>query len=116
MEAPSPPRVRRAPRFPLPLPLRYRSSSAGWCDAVALNVSRSGVLLRTAGAFPAEGDVDLVMTLPSCDAFPRARVRCLASVIRRGDNDLAALAIRRYRFLKPGDADEAVVGDGWDGE
>jgi hypothetical protein len=93
------------------LPLRYRSASTGWCDATTLNVSRSGILLRPAGALPAEGEVDVVLTLPPCDAFPRARVRCIAAVIRRADSDLAALAIRRYRFLKPGDTDEAAPGD-----
>lgn len=116
MEAPTPSRVPRAYRFPIPLPLRYRAGSSDWCEATTLNVSRSGVLLRPAAALPADGEVDLVMTLPPCDAFPRARVRCLASVIRREENDLAALAIRRYRFLKPGDADEAAPGDGGDVE
>lgn len=117
MEAPISPRVPRAPRFPIPLLLRYRCGPAAWCEATTLNVSRTGLLLRPARALPAEGDVDLVLTLPPCDAFPRARVRCRASVIRREEGDgLAALAIRRYCFLKPGDADEAGVDDWGDAE
>ncbi len=116
MEAPTPSRVPRAYRFPIPLLLRYRSGSSDWCEATTLDVSRSGVLLGPAEALAAGGEVDLVMTLPPCDAFPRARVRCVASVTRREGNGLAALAIRRYRFLKPGDADEEAVGDGGDVE
>ncbi len=78
---------------------------------MTLNVSRTGLLLRGAHALPAEGDVDLVLALPRCDAFPGARVRCTAAVIRMDEGGLAALEIRRYRFLKPGDADEDAVGE-----
>jgi hypothetical protein len=91
--------------------LRYRCGSADtWREAVTLNVSRTGLLLSPAHALPPGGAVDLVLTLPACDAFPRARVRCTALVVRQGEEDRAALAIRRYRFLKPGDADEVEVG------
>jgi len=111
-----PPRVPRAPRFPLPLLLRYRCAPATWCEATTLNVSRSGLLARLPGPLPPNGDIDLVLALPPCDAFPGARVRCAASVVRRRDGGLVALAIQRYRFLKPGDADEAEVGEWNDGE
>ncbi len=111
MEAPFLPRVPRAPRFPLPLLLRYRCAPATWCEATTLNVSRSGLLARLPGPVPPDGDVDLVLTLPPCDAFPGARVQCVASVVRRPEAGLIALAIRRYCFLRPGEADAGEVGE-----
>lgn len=117
MAAPVPLPVPRALRFPMSLSLRYRCAPAeGWRDAVTVNVSRTGLLLAPAPALRPGRPVDLVLTLPPCDAFPRARVRCTALVVRQGTGDGAALAIERYRLLKPAEADETDVMEGSDAE
>ncbi|HSK08755.1 MAG TPA: PilZ domain-containing protein [Vicinamibacterales bacterium] len=107
MEPPGPAPVPRAPRFPLAMPLRYRSRRTGaWHEATTLNVSRTGLLVRPACGLPPGSPVDLVMALPPCDAFPLARVRCLAAVARQPVEDVAALVIRRYHFLRAGEGDD----------
>jgi hypothetical protein len=94
------------------MPLRYRCEHTGtWHEATTVNVSRTGVLVRPACDLPPGRPLDVVMALPACDAFPLARVRCLAFVARQPGEDVAALVIRRYHFLRPGDGDDAGPGD-----
>jgi len=56
----------RAPRYPLRIPLRYRSSSDGhWRDGHTENISRSGVLFRTDQAMPLQTPIEIVLALPA---------------------------------------------------
>jgi len=55
----------RAPRYPIRMPLKYRSSgTAEWWEGQTENISRSGVLFRTDHPMPLQTPVDVLMSIP----------------------------------------------------
>ena len=100
----------RAPRYPLRIPLRYRSSSdPQWRDGQTENISRSGVLFRTEHHMPLQTPIEIVLALPAefVDEGTGATVICRGRVVRTeegppapdGDRRLAVAAtIAGYRL------------------
>jgi hypothetical protein len=85
--------------------LKYRAGiPPHWSDAITVNLSRTGVLLWPSSGVPPGDRVEMILTLPLCDAFPSARILCAALVVRT-DADGMAVEIERYRILKPGEDD-----------
>jgi len=99
----------RAQRFPIHLPIRYRvPESAEWFVACTDNVSRSGVVFRTARAFEPTTHLDLRLELPLTDndAGMRGEIACKGEVVRveksrpLGFSKTVAVAIRNYRLMR----------------
>jgi PilZ domain-containing protein len=58
--------IPRAPRYPVRIPLRYRTSGAAdWVEGRTENISRSGVLFRTDLTAPLHTAIEMLMTLPA---------------------------------------------------
>lgn len=94
----------RAPRFDLPVPVRYRfAGTAAWSEGRIENISRSGVLFRAERALPLDTAVELTFALP---VGPAARdLLCRGRVVRTvpgtglaGPAGIAA-TIATFRFL-----------------
>lgn len=72
----------RATRFPMILPLRYRSQGeTGWSYGMTIDISRTGVLFRAECALDAQAPVEIEVTLPG-DFEATARVVSRAIVTR----------------------------------
>jgi hypothetical protein len=75
----------RAPRFPLRIALRYRSSNdPHWRDGQTENISRSGVLFRTEHPMPPQTPIEIVLALPAeiAGTEAAATVICRGRVVR----------------------------------
>ncbi len=78
----------RAPRYPLRIPLRYRSShDEQWRDGQTENISRSGVLFRTDRAMPLQTPIEIVLALPPevAGEGAAATVICRGRIVRTED-------------------------------
>ncbi len=97
--------TRRAPRFPLQFPLRYRSEDdAEWREGHGSNISRSGLLFRAEQLIPLRTPIELSFVLPlQIPGKSVATVVCRGRVVRhaagqgRGEVVVAAV-IESYRF------------------
>ncbi len=90
---------RRATRFPLRMPLRYRATGQPqWREATVENISRSGVLFRSADLLPPQTLVELAFILPVGHASSGAAVDCQGHIVRTVESAapdaLPALAVR----------------------
>ena len=66
---------RRAFRFRIQTPLRYRESGqTAWCEGTVINVSRSGVLFHAASEVEPKITLELQILFPTED--PPANVLC----------------------------------------
>jgi hypothetical protein len=75
----------RAPRYPLRIPLRYRSSSdPQWREGHTENISRSGVLFRTDRSMPLQTPIEMLLALPVeiAGGGTAATVICRGRVVR----------------------------------
>jgi hypothetical protein len=94
--------VRRAPRFALDVPLRYRAvGERDWSSGQSANISRSGVLFRADRALPLETPVELAFKLPvKLLGELAARVVCSGEIVRaaEGPKQSATLAATIVRF------------------
>ncbi len=100
----------RARRFAIHIPVRYRlPRSPEWFEAYTENVSRSGVLFRTARTFEPTTALDLRLELPPVENGERVRgeVVCKGEVVRMDRPDDGdgipsgvAVAIHRYRMTQ----------------
>ena len=95
----------RAPRFALELPLRYRSvGERGWHKASVENISRSGVLFRTADHLDVDSRLEMRFLLVA--GVVRSAVHCRGRVVRialpdgRGSAPGVAATISRFRFVR----------------
>jgi len=100
----------RAQRFPIRVPIRYRTpSSRDWLLACTENISRSGVLFRTEkSVFEPTTTLQFRLELPPINnkvGF-RAEVVCKGEVVRTEPTDsvgtppAVAVAIHNYRLAK----------------
>jgi PilZ domain-containing protein len=99
----------RAPRFSLQLPVHYRPvGRSEWSDGTTENISRSGLLFRTAAIVEVDTPIEMRVVLPvgrSPELF--AEVVCTGRVVRTVGASGAdtrpgvAAAITEYR-LEPG--------------
>jgi PilZ domain-containing protein len=98
----------RAPRFPLTLPVRYRSLGASeWHVGQTQNISRSGVLVRAEDGVDVDTPVELRVELPVTFASgsDSAEIWCRGRVVRtvcqssEWEQPGYAIAIEEYDFL-----------------
>lgn len=100
-------RAQRAPRFPVHVPVRYRSvGGTGWSEGRMENISRSGVFFWTTHLLAVETPLELLFALPLGDMAPgivcRGRiVRTVSAAGREAAPGLAA-TISSYRFVRGG--------------
>ena len=75
---------RRAHRYPLALPVRYRRRERGtWSDGLTRNISDSGVLFAPAGPTLVAGTVlQFTIRLPAAAPRRGATIRCIGRVVR----------------------------------
>jgi hypothetical protein len=98
----------RAPRFVLPLVVRYRSDGeTGWHDGRIENISRSGMLIRTDEPPAVDTRLEMTFVLPVGKTPPA--VVCRGRIVRtvlptaHGLPGLAA-TISSFRFVRDADA------------
>jgi hypothetical protein len=82
--------IKRAQRFSLILPLRYRGSGLShWQNSKTINISRTGILFQTDKELPDNSILDI------CIEFPKyVTMECQGSVVR---NEKAACAVHMHR-------------------
>jgi len=99
---------RRAPRFELALPLRYRLHGADeWEEGSMRNISRSGLFFSAQRPYSVNTRIDLTFTLPKViHDEPPGAVRCQGqvarSVLSATEKDRPAIAVRilDYQFTR----------------
>jgi hypothetical protein len=93
-------RRERAERFDLRIPARVRPHGhATWRDADIVNVSRTGILLSLAPAFPPADSIDVEFTAAP-DLPNVADVRCVGNVVREA-RDRDGRMMLAASFLEP---------------
>jgi hypothetical protein len=103
--------AKRAQRFAIELPLRYREKGAAdWLEGITVNISASGVLFRSGAVVQPATALEIALVLPvAIPGEAPAEIVCQGTVIRRtsaGDGlDSAALAaaFQHYRIAKGSD-------------
>ena len=78
------PSPKRALRFPLKLPVRYRvAGRSDWCDGTTENISRSGVLFRASELLDVNTPIEVDVSFPAKTRPELVRhVVCQANVVR----------------------------------
>ena len=85
-----PRRPRRAQRYALHLPVRYRlAGESRWHTGLTENISESGVSIRSHGATVSETRVTVVIALPSNDLMPGGCLIGDGTVVRAADAPMA---------------------------
>ena len=101
--------VPRAPRFPIMVPLQFRTvGQQDWSEALTENISRSGVLFATEFMVEDPAPVELRFVLLSPGGTESPQVVCVAYIVRtdRGaDPCRVGARFRSYRF--PGEEADA---------
>jgi hypothetical protein len=97
--------VRRAPRFVMDVPLRYRAAGERqWSSGQAANISRSGMLFRAERALLRDTSVEFVFRLPlRILGELAADVVCSGAIVRMDGGPrqpLLAATITRFRFVR----------------
>jgi hypothetical protein len=78
----TPVEARRAPRFSIVAPVRFRAPGCAWLEGTTVSVSRVGLLIRTAHeAPPPTAIVELFMTLGIPGSRGCAKVACTGRVV-----------------------------------
>jgi hypothetical protein len=98
----------RAPRFTIEVPFYFRRRGEGsWRQGMTDNISRSGVLFRTAEDLESETPIEMHFALPlQVSGRPGALVACRGLVVRTVPADSPdalpgfAATISRYRFVR----------------
>jgi len=99
--------IRRAQRFVVQLPIRYRKIGGGnWFEGKTENISRSGILFRADRVLEPRTAIQMSFTLPvSIKDDGPGEVLCRGSVVRTvaagGTNrPCVAVSIQRYRLVR----------------
>jgi hypothetical protein len=103
----------RAPRYPIDLPIQYRLADAPeWHEGRTENISRTGVLIRTAAPLPPRTSIDLLLALPAEVGGRGVPVICRGRVVRTEPADAhgqrqptMAATLVAVRPVQPQDAD-----------
>lgn len=76
--------ARRARRFAVEIPIRYRETGrTAWQEGTTLNISTSGVLFRSAKALKTDTPLDIAFVLPVViPGETPGEIRCRGTVIR----------------------------------
>ncbi len=102
----APPFVRRAARFRLTLPLRYRrAGTSKWDVSTTINISHSGVLFAVTEALDTDERLDIVLTLfQQQDSLGLTQVEIAGRVARSAapgseSTEAIAAAFFSYEFV-----------------
>jgi hypothetical protein len=94
--------LRSAVRFPLHLPVLILAGGEQR-EAVTVNISTNGILLRLEDALPAESGLEFLLEVPNDGTYGEstAAIHCVGHVIRSFEQDgfsFIAAVIDDYRF------------------
>ena len=91
--------IKRAQRFPVCVPIRYRpSGDSEWRNGATLNISSSGILFEVVDPLPPGTMLEMqVKLLEQITRGVSSNVFCWGRVVRTEGSSLAA-AIIKYRF------------------
>jgi hypothetical protein len=100
--------AKRAHRFAIELPLRYREKgTTEWLEGITMNISASGVLFRCAAGMEPRTALDLALVLPvTIPGEAGAEIVCHGMVVRNAlANDGAeaavlAATVQHYRIAR----------------
>src|SRR5262249_39678045 len=96
----------RASRFPMRLPLRYRTGESEWLNATTVNISASGVLFVVDHLLEQGTPIEMSLMMPREILGSRSsRVMCHGSIVRtvpiaEGGRLAMAATITHYRFTR----------------
>jgi hypothetical protein len=106
--------LRRAPRYSIVAPLRFRTGWGQWLEATTVNISRLGVLVRTERPSAPSTRLEMRIDLTSNDSLPGALVVCCGHVVRSeptlGSETLMAVTIDDFQLQPAVYADESGSG------
>ena len=99
---------KRALRFPIEAPLRYRiGGEFAWTEGSTVNISRSGILFRSDKEIPPKTMLQMCIVFPSeLTGYDTTTILCWGPVVRNGDVNASgsghtlAAAIIKYRFIQ----------------
>jgi hypothetical protein len=102
--------IRRAQRYPIRLPLRYRpSGQEKWHEGVIENISESGLLFETGHALAANTSVEIRFVLSATVSVDSpAEIVCRGKIVRsvptseKRSTPALAATIAAYRFRRRG--------------
>jgi PilZ domain len=97
---------RRAQRFAILTPLRYRAPDGEWQEGMIVNISESGVLFQTDQPAPSYREIEMRFSLPTGVAGETAaQVTCrgrIARVVSQLEMPAAVAArIAKFHFARP---------------
>jgi PilZ domain-containing protein len=75
--------ARRAPRFPIEAPVRFRAGDGEWIEGTTVNISRLGLYLRTSLVPPPPStivEIHLALTIPGARGC--SHVSCTGRIVR----------------------------------
>ena len=102
--------IPRAPRFPIMVPLQFRTVGAlEWTDALTENISRSGVLFATHFVIDDPAPVEIRFVLLSPGGTDSPQVLCVADIVRtaRGTDVPCRIGARFRSYQFPGEEADA---------
>lgn len=107
--------ARCAPRFSIEAPVRFRTHGSAWLEGTTVNISRAGLLLRTAHEPPPPQTlVELQMALAAPGTRGCAHVACVGQVVRvepapvAGETFMAA-TIEKFQIEPAGRHEEQMT-------
>ena len=74
--------ARRAARYPIAAPLRFRVDGGVWHDGITVNISARGLLFQTVHATSVCSAVDMRIALPTDRPPAGAHIACSGRVVR----------------------------------
>ncbi|HSL23385.1 MAG TPA: PilZ domain-containing protein [Vicinamibacterales bacterium] len=104
--------ARRAPRYLIEAPVRFRSPEGQWNEGTTVNICSLGLLIRTANAPAPSTSLELRIALSPEGSMAGADVACTGRVLRSEQppgaaEALVAVTIDRFQFTpaarEPGD-------------
>ncbi len=101
----------RAPRFAIPIAIRYRTpADATWLEGWTENISKSGVLFRADREIELDTPVEMMLEIPTWIATPVAGATiCRGRIVRAvppsplEDRPAFAATILEYELARPSD-------------
>jgi hypothetical protein len=109
-------KARRATRYEIQAPVRFRTACGDWREGTTVNIGRVGVLIRTSDPLPLATVMQLRVALATDRAFAGAYVACSGRVVRADpsaveNETLMAVTIDDFQ-LRPAGCDEDGPGVG----
>lgn len=102
--------TRRARRFEIETPVRFRTNDGDWCEGTTVNIGAMGVLIRTRHAPAVTSPLELRIAVAG-DPTSGAHIACCGRVLRAVpvegvDDVLVAVTIDRFQLRPPDSSGE----------